>query len=67
MNVGDLIKIKRIWINHPPSYLQGIILSIKTTRWDKNYRIIKLLKTDGTIVDEPLDIVRDINCYEIIA
>jgi hypothetical protein len=67
VKVGNLICIKRIWILTPVCYIFGVVLDVRKTKWDKDYRILKMLTTDGIVSDEPLDIVRDINCYEIIA
>lgn len=67
VKVGSLICIKRIWILSPISHAFGIVLEVRKTKWDKNYRIIKMLKIDGEISEEPLNIIRDIDNLEILA
>lgn len=67
VKVGSLICIKRIWILSPVSHALGIVLEVRKTKWDKNYRIIKMLKIDGEITEEPLNIARDIENLEILA
>lgn len=66
LSVGDYVRIKRIWVNQPDSYVEGVIISFSKTRWEENYRIVELLQADGKVVNEPLDIVRDFRSFEII-
>lgn len=50
----------------PETYTMGLILSIKTTRWEENYRIVSILTEGGKIVTEPIDLVRDAKNVEYI-
>lgn len=66
LRIGDRVRIKRIWINQPDSYIEGIILGFSDTRWDEDYRIVELLSTDGKIFKEPIHIKRDYRCFEVL-
>ena len=66
MKLGDVVRIRRIWIMQPVSYVEGLVVDIRTTRWEDNYRIVSILTEDGKIVTEPIDLVRDAKNVEYI-
>lgn len=66
VKVGNLICIKRIWILTPVCCVFGIVLDVRKTKWDKDYRIIKMLTTDGIVSDEPLNVIRDADNLQIL-
>lgn len=66
VKAGDLICIKRVWLLTPVSYVCGVVLGVRIIKWDKNYRMIRMLKIDGEVCEEPLNIVHDANNLEIL-
>lgn len=67
MKVGDFVRVKRIWVMQPPTFVEGLIIDIKSTRWSDSYRILTLLTKDNKLVEEPLDLERDAKHIEYIA
>ncbi len=65
--VGNIIYIEKSWTHRPPTKIFGLVIGIRKTKWDRDYRIIKVLQGDGKIVEEPLNIVREIECCKVIA
>jgi len=59
VKLGDVVRIRRIWINQPPSYTLGMIVGMRGTHWDEDYRILTILTSDGTLTTEPLNVSRD--------
>lgn len=66
MKLGDVVRIRRIWINQPPSYTVGMIVGMRGTHWDADYQILTILMHDGTLTTEPINVVRDIKNVEYI-
>lgn len=61
-----MVRIRRICINQPPSYTEGLIVGIRGTYWDKDYRVLTILTAGGAVATEPLNIVRDAKNVEYI-
>ena len=54
LKAGQFIRIKREWMQHPCTYVHGIIIEIRKTKYDSDYRFVKLLQLAGKITDEPV-------------
>lgn len=67
VKVGDLIRIQRVWLMTNVTHVFGLVLGISETKWDKNYRLIKLLKFDGEVGIEPINVIEDVGNLEFLS